>query len=296
MKLINPKDHLDCDCYRLNPNIGFRMIDLAEKETLEDDERCCNQLIYLQHGKTEVLERGGCQHLLEAQDFIFIPLGQTFSLRAVADSRLIVMTTLHISTLCLKLSAAKLEKIETTETDACKASFNTRVFHANDSLIRCWDSIEDYLEAGFSCKEIHHLKEREIFLLLRASLPEEELRTLFRPLFDKSTDFMASVHKYADNVKTAQQLADEIGMERAYFQKVFKAHFNTSPYCWLQNLKAEKLLTILRESDIPIKNIASEMGFSSVSHLNTFCKKFFGKTSSEIRDGQFSESQFNKQK
>ena len=152
MKLINPKDHLDCDCYRLNPNIGFRMIDLAEKETLEDDERCCNQLIYLRHGKTEVLEKGGCQHLLEAQDFIFIPLGKTFSLRAVADSRLIVMTTLHISTLCLKLSAAKLEKIETTETDACKAPFNTRVFHANDSLIRCWDSIEDYLEVLLSAK------------------------------------------------------------------------------------------------------------------------------------------------
>lgn len=67
------------------------------------------------------------------------------------------------------------------------------------------------------------------------------------------------------------------------FTRHFKKHFNTTPKQWLLEMKKERLVVMLRNSDLPLKAIADKLHFSSVSHLCSFCQKKMEQTPEEIR-------------
>lgn len=282
MKIFNPKEHQECDCFLTTPTTGFVLTLIGENQTYSYDNFTLNRLIYVQRGYVEISCKDGTIVLLHEKEFVFVPIGREFSFKAHQDAVLITLNTLHIDYLCMRVSIPSLKKVQGT---AYNGQYERMVYPANEAIERCFDSIEDYLNSGFCCKEMHMVKQREVFFLLRVCLSPEDLLSLFRPLFDTQSNFKATVLRLSQQVHNVCQLAQMMGLERAYFQRLFKSHFNTTPYQWMLQQKEEKTRHLLRNTEQPIKVVATKLGFASVSHLNDFCHKKFGKTAHQIREG-----------
>lgn len=67
------------------------------------------------------------------------------------------------------------------------------------------------------------------------------------------------------------------------FTRHFKKNFKTTPKQWLLEMKKERLVTMLRETNYPLREIAEKLNFSGVSHLCAFCLQKTGKRPEEIR-------------
>ncbi|NLO71104.1 MAG: AraC family transcriptional regulator [Porphyromonadaceae bacterium] len=80
-----------------------------------------------------------------------------------------------------------------------------------------------------------------------------------------------------------QQLAKNLGTSYSWFRKAFKEYTDYSPAQYFQELKIRKAKELLAETNIPIKEIAYNLNFSSDGYFLSFFKKRVGCTPLEYR-------------
>lgn len=78
-------------------------------------------------------------------------------------------------------------------------------------------------------------------------------------------------------------MADYLGMSSGHFASCFRESFGQTPHQYLMNLRLDDAEKCLKETDIPISEIAAGLNFSSQSHLTTALKKYRQLTPGEIR-------------
>ncbi len=81
-----------------------------------------------------------------------------------------------------------------------------------------------------------------------------------------------------------QQLASNLGTSYSWFRKAFKEYTDYSPAQYFQELKIRKAKELLAETNIPIKEIAYNLNFSSDGYFLSFFKKRVGCTPLEYRN------------
>ena len=74
---------------------------------------------------------------------------------------------------------------------------------------------------------------------------------------------------------TISHLAEISNLSTAYFSNLFHDAMGMSPYAYLTQLRIEKAKLLLRNSDMPVKAVASTVGMPSISH---FISAFRAKT------------------
>jgi AraC-like DNA-binding protein len=83
--------------------------------------------------------------------------------------------------------------------------------------------------------------------------------------------------------RTVSELAKALGMNRSYFQRLFKSEFGVSPSEWLISHRCEYIVEYLHEHDVPLKVAADDLEFSSMSQLSDYCRKYLGRTARSIQ-------------
>jgi len=68
------------------------------------------------------------------------------------------------------------------------------------------------------------------------------------------------------------------------FTRHFKRNFNMTPKQWMLSIKKNEMINSLKNTRHSLKQIASDLGFSNVSHLSDFCLKKTGMRPEEIRN------------
>ena len=71
-------------------------------------------------------------------------------------------------------------------------------------------------------------------------------------------------------------IAEELGMSRAHFFRIFKEYTGLTPYQYHLELKLNRARQMLRDSDLPVKQVARLLGFSNVYHFSKFFKNRTG--------------------
>ena len=112
------------------------------------------------------------------------------------------------------------------------------------------------LNDGLGCYHFHTMKRQELALLFRGY--------------------------YSENVEKLAELAN---LSPTTFNRRFKKTFGISFAQWLEKRKAEDILRDIRMTDKTFSEIADAHGFSSAAYFTTFCKRHFGKTPKELREG-----------
>lgn len=286
------------------PQHGFSLMHLAEKKIFKPTDTSINRLIYVTSGKIDASYADWEPIAVEAGEFVFIPLGQELRLKALEESHLVILASYITKAICTKI----MERYAQMEQELAVLSDDDRElklveigkdvpdlfqeytfcsFKACSLLVNFYKSVTDYLTSGLQWElNMHRVKEQELSLLLAATRSEEELAAIFRPSIGVGSvlDFKDQAFLYVKEAATVSDMAEKMQMGLDNFKKVFKKHFDISPYQWMQQQKSQLILDALRDESMPLKQVVDEFKFSSQSHLNRFCEKWLNNTPKEIRD------------
>ena len=80
------------------------------------------------------------------------------------------------------------------------------------------------------------------------------------------------------------QIASNLNMSYSYFRKEFKKRTGTSPNQYFQDLKIKSAKNMLFSSNLSVKEICFQLGYSSPEYFTNLFKKHVGKTPVEYRE------------
>lgn len=77
-----------------------------------------------------------------------------------------------------------------------------------------------------------------------------------------------------------------LGYSSAHLNRLFREHFDMTPYEYLHRHKFRYARNLLQNSDMSVSEIADEIGYSNLSHFFSGFKKHYGITPGECRRGR----------
>lgn len=230
---------------------------------------------------------GHSQYVIEPgqYNFVFIPKG---------EAQLTIPKGLY-SSFCIEFTPVLLNKIK-------------ELFPLLERLLKCvdrkipfimsnvnmtitsnmYDAIREILgnkhDLHGALKEI--LNHSKVISLLFSSL--KNIKTLSEShLRPNEIEKVFKVHDYLlEHLKgnfLVEQLADMVDMERRKLEKAFKAIYGTGVYRFFLNEKLRRAALLLRDTTLPVKQIAREVGFNSFARFTEAFKKHYGFPPSDFR-------------
>ncbi len=83
---------------------------------------------------------------------------------------------------------------------------------------------------------------------------------------------------------TLGAMAHLVGLSASHFSTLFKNKTGQSPYKYVQGIKIDLAKDLLLDTQLPISDIAQQLGFSSTSHFSSAFKRTTGISPSQIRN------------
>jgi len=80
------------------------------------------------------------------------------------------------------------------------------------------------------------------------------------------------------------ELAQVVGMSQYYFSKLFKMSTGTTPHQYVMRQRVERAQELLRESPMPLSEVATQVGFETQSHFTSVFRKLVGATPKHYRE------------
>lgn len=157
--------------------------------------------------------------------------------------------------------------LEKTIVDVNRDCFVENPLYENISGILQFDTVQELIEMInlISCDIIEHLNEMDE-KSIAGNLLDYIKKNCYSAGF--STTFMA----------------EEFEMSLSYLSKYFKKYVGKNLSDYVMELKIEKAKELLRNEDMPIKDIAEKVGYYSVNSFNRRFKQITGHTPGEYRE------------
>ncbi|WP_277749328.1 helix-turn-helix domain-containing protein [Solirhodobacter olei] len=83
-----------------------------------------------------------------------------------------------------------------------------------------------------------------------------------------------------------RRLAALAGVSQAHFARSFKDAFGVPPHRYLLTRRIERAKSLLRDTDIPIVNVAFETGWNSLGTFGRVFHEITGQTPSDLRESE----------
>lgn len=75
---------------------------------------------------------------------------------------------------------------------------------------------------------------------------------------------------------TTRDLAESVGLSPYYFLRAFSATTGQTPHQWMSAQRIERAKELLRRTELPVTQIALDLGFSSPGHFSTRFRQIVG--------------------
>ena len=268
MELNYIKEHTSCVNYKTEEYSGFSLGQALTGENFDNQEQeiKANHLIFILSGEVEITKDENEKARVHANEFVFIPISSHYVGKVILPGRYINLTFFHNNiSLCDKHMLSSYLKEESD------VPLYFEALPIKEPLNLFLGLLETYLQAGVSCKHLHEIKERELFIIFRTTYTKREMIRLFHPIMGKEFDFKIAVLQHKDQVYSKKELAQLLGMSNSDLQRKFIQEFGEPVSVWLQKQKNQKILSRLSYDSISIKEIAHEFGFLSASSFNKYC-------------------------
>lgn len=261
---------------QLKSQYGFRLFAYKAHEQLVIDSQEKHTFVFLTKGAISV-SINGCKTVNMTQPYLFfIPELSVAKIHILSNSRLMTMCFKEYLPICSKENMAEL---------CSYMPMHTSPVHrlpVESPLLTFLKTIEDILSLGTSCPSYHKLKVKELFFLLNTYYSSSDLASLLEPLLYDNFKLKSFVYKNYRDVNTVNELVEKSGLSRTLFFEQFKKTFGISVKQWMLRKKAELINERLSESNVVLKEVMLDFGFSSASQFNRFCRVYLGDTPSNI--------------
>lgn len=88
---------------------------------------------------------------------------------------------------------------------------------------------------------------------------------------------------YPDENCCSQMIAEELSMSLGYLNRQFRAVAGLSINDAIQHVRIDKVCKLLRQSDLPVEQVARQVGYSNTKYFFALFKKYTGKTPTQFR-------------
>lgn len=223
---------------------------------------------------------------VEGQEAILLKCGNHFlDLLREADDEQVEVIVFHLFPEVLKkLYLGELPSIIERKT----ANKQSQVVASSDVIARFIDSLEFYFQnPSLVNDDLLELKIKELLLLLVQSKNVHSILELVADLYSTKTVHLKKVielHLFS-NLKL-EQLAKLCNLSLSSFKREFKKEFNNSPTTYIIGKKIEKAKELLQMTDLPISEVAYEIGFQDQLYFARLFKRKTGTTPSNFRLGK----------
>ncbi len=82
---------------------------------------------------------------------------------------------------------------------------------------------------------------------------------------------------------TTKELSDYLGIHKAYFERLFRKHMNTSPHQYIRNYRLNTAVNLIRIG-YKVSEAAAAVGYESVGSFTNAIKKYTGHIPSNIKN------------
>lgn len=105
---------------------------------------------------------------------------------------------------------------------------------------------------------------------------------------EKYSDLAEQIKKlvqdnYHNTSLNSQNIADQIQMNNAYLGRIFKNSYGRSINDYINTCRIEESLRLLRDTELPVEDIAVTVGFANIKYFYVLFKKFTGTTPAKYR-------------
>ena len=222
MELNYIKEHTSCVNYKTEEYSGFSLGQALTGENFDNQEQeiKANHLIFILSGEVEITKDENEKARVHANEFVFIPISSHYVGKVILPGRYINLTFFHNNiSLCDKHMLSSYLKEESD------VPLYFEALPIKEPLNLFLGLLETYLQAGVSCKHLHEIKERELFIIFRTTYTKREMIRLFHPIMGKEFDFKIAVLQHKDQVYSKKELAQLLGMSNSDLQRKFIQEF-----------------------------------------------------------------------
>jgi AraC-like DNA-binding protein len=99
---------------------------------------------------------------------------------------------------------------------------------------------------------------------------------------EKIYDARNIIEQYLDQPLTIRELSRKVAMNECYLKKGFKALIGKTIHEYQQEIRIEKAKELLKQQGRSVTEVASALGFSSISHFSTAFKRVTGMKPCEL--------------
>lgn len=148
-----------------------------------------------------------------------------------------------------------------------------------DSQYTSFETIEEKFNAGVSFYEISTIF-YDLFnniIIEYKKYKQNKKATLIEHIKSKIET------EYKNQDLSLQVIADDLGMSSTYMGKIFKSSENISISKYINKVRLEKAKILIQNSNLFVKDIAKEVGFTNSQYFYTLFKKHTQKTPKEFR-------------
>ncbi len=152
-------------------------------------------------------------------------------------------------------------------------------------------AIETAIADGFRAKSVPRLRVKMMELLLFLSgLDDTAPREMPAYLNKRHAALAETVHERltADGFGhiTIEQLAAELGVGTTALKTSFKTVYGVPIYQYQKDLRLQKAQRLLRETTLPVSDVAAEVGYANPAKFSSAFKKRFGVSPTEYKKQQ----------
>ncbi len=158
-------------------------------------------------------------------------------------------------------------------------------FSVKTSNVILAENIEEIIKLYFSCNKISPLimigSVYKFLGNLLASCSKNSEIYIFNNRFKEVLDFVDA--NFCSDI-SSETIAERFGYVESYFCRRFKEITGISPMQYIQILRLEKALKLIKEGKMKINEVASECGFSEQGYFARCFKKRYGISPSKYKE------------
>lgn len=270
-------EHLNCKNYKKVVDDGFKyVVGKAGSHILSDDCVPCNRIGMIYSGEVEIRCCDFDTLSMSAGQMIMMATGYKFDIVCKSDVEALVFNFTIPESGCDLLFVDSLTKMceqSQYQFEPLDIRYPIRLFM--ESMIYC-------LRNGVNCVHYHQIKEREFFICLRGFYTKQEVIALLYPIINRSMIFKSYVMLHYRQAMNVEDLIEQSDLGRTAFFEKFKETFGTTVKKWLTERTVVDVRFDAMRPDMTAKKLSDRYNFSSQSHFNTFCRKHYDCSATEL--------------
>jgi AraC-like DNA-binding protein len=263
-------------CHDLGTTVKRMHYEAGTQISTKTIDQCC--LLCTRKGKIKIgLDSNTC--FISSGEFCVLTTGMEIDCMVMDSSDLMfisIPTNQNIIQSSIYLKSEELKRI-------MSEPFSMKAMKMSEPMTSLTDFAYDMLKNGINTPDFRWFFINGLLLLLRKTYPIESLVEIFKPMLKSDLSFKNETLEKLNRGYDVSKIIRESGMCKSKFYNKFNQEFGTSIHKWTQDRKAERMMSMILDLSMNLKDISINLSFISLSDMNRFCHKYFHKSPTELR-------------